>query len=447
MILQLATDIRSNLDVEPLNKRYNVVLTPTRYSKKPSNFKKIHDELNNAITLNLSLYELLEAIAQGRTWRNGIYDYPELKENEKAVIKKWQQENNATDKKINEQINQYHELKGHKRNELVNTSLAVLDIDDILGKSDPVEVMEKMGAIALYYTFSHNRMSKINTQESRYRLLFDLSEEVAGKEQLKFVQESIKQELLREYPYLNDQKIGNKSHGVENLTTQFHGTTKGYEVNTNFKTYEVADLIEQHEREQAFNQSLIQLEKMTSTQRTTTADEILEVANYLGDLNDILSFEEWRTLAIGLWNTAQMQAVDDSIIIEALEIMNGHDKSKDAKYYLAFKLPLVETTSRATIGTMYKIAIDKGYKLKPKEQPPIQKKSELDNVKRPIIIEQFIGKDNFLSLLTNTERRILLLSETGTGKTRSAIEASRELNKQNEKSFVYIALQIGRAHV
>src|SRR5699024_8971407 len=133
-------------------------------------------------------------------------------------------------------------------------------IDDILGKSDPVEVMKKMGAIALYYTFSHNRMSKINTQESRYRLLFDLSEEVAGKEQLKFVQESIKQELLREYPYLNDQKIGNKSHGVENLTTQFHGTTKGYEVNTNFKTYEVADLIERHEKEQAFNQSLIQLE-------------------------------------------------------------------------------------------------------------------------------------------------------------------------------------------
>src|SRR5699024_4569679 len=36
--------------------------------------------------------------------------------------------------------------------------------------------------------------------------------------------------------------------------------------------------------------------------------------------------------------------------------------------------------------------------------------------------------------------RILLVSETGTGKTRSAIEASEELNKQNKKSFVYIAL-------
>src|SRR5699024_7412176 len=80
------------------------------------------------------------------------------------------------------------------------------------------------------------------------------------------------------------------------------------------------------------------------------------------------------------------------------------------------------------------------YKFKPKEQPEPLKISELENADEPIMIERYIGKEQYLKLLLNEQKRILLDSETGTGKTKSAIEASRELNKQNKNSFVYIAL-------
>src|SRR5699024_7595966 len=124
--------------------------------------------------------------------------------------------------------------------------------------------------------------------------------------------------------------------------------------------------------------------------------------------------------------------------IEALSMLDGNRNSE--RYYLDFKKPLTDTTSRATIKTLYKVASDNGYKFKPKEQPEPLKISELENADKPIMIERYIGKEQYLKLLLNEQKRILLDSETGTGKTQSAIEASRELNKQNEKSFVYIAL-------
>src|SRR5699024_258767 len=145
--------------------------------------------------------------------------------------------------------------------------------------------------------------------------------------------------------------------------------------------------------------------------KTVEADEIINIANYLGDLNDILSFDEWRTLAIGLWNTAQLQGIDDSIIIEALEILNGHEKDKDEQYYLGFKLTLIESTNRATIRTLYRVAIDKGYKLQIK-QPQEENKDLKSNEVQPIIIDRFIGAENYLKLLKNNDRRILLVSET-----------------------------------
>src|SRR5699024_7302408 len=117
--------------------------------------------------------ELLEEVSKGRTWRNGIHDYPALTDQEKAVMKYWQQQEGATDEELAHRISEYRQAKEHKRNELKSARLAVLDVDDMIGQADPVDVMTGTGAIALYYTFSHNRMSKINVKENRYRLLYD----------------------------------------------------------------------------------------------------------------------------------------------------------------------------------------------------------------------------------------------------------------------------------
>lgn len=428
--------------IEALNNRYDAILTATEYKSKPSNYKRVHDELNSADSEQLTLYELLEEINKGRTWRNGIYDYPALTDQEKAVMQHWKQQQGATKEELAQRIAEYRKAKKYKRNVLKSAKLAVLDVDDIIGTVSPLDIMAGTGAIAMYYTFSHNRMSTINTHENRYRLLYDLSEPATSKGQLEHIQNDLKNKLLEKYPYLNDQTIGNKSHGVENLTTQFHGTNKGYEVNEHYKTVKVAELIKEHEKEHNFEMAMIQLEKMAhdSNNNITSADEITEIAYFLGDLNDLLDHKEWTTLSIGLWNTAQLQGIDDQRIIEALSILDGNRNSE--RYYLDFKKPLTDTSSRATIKTLYKIASDKGYTFQPKEQPSLQDINELEHVEKPITIEQYIGKQRYLNLLLNEHKRILLVSETGTGKTNSAIEASRELNKRNKKSFVYIALPV-----
>src|SRR5699024_10330839 len=229
--------------------------------------------------------------------------------------KYWQQQEGATDEELAHRISEYRQAKEHKRNELKSARLAVLDVDDMIGQADPVDVMTGTCAIALYYTFSHNRMSKINVKENRYRLLYDLSEPVTSKGQLEYIQEHLRSELLEQYPYLNNQTIGNKSHGIENLTTQFHGTNKGYEVNEHYKTVEISELIEEHEKETNFETAMIQLEQMANStnKNMTSADEITSIAHFLGDLNDLLDHKEWTTLSIGLWNTAQLQGIDDTI--------------------------------------------------------------------------------------------------------------------------------------
>lgn len=430
---------------QALNKSYDVVLTATEYKRKPTNYGRIHTELNSADNEQLTLYELLEEVSKGRTWRNGIHDYPAFTEQEKAVMKHKQKHDDLTDEELKNLIKEYRATKDHKRNALQSTRLGVLDVDDMIGQANPVDIMNETGAIALYYTFSHNRMSKINIKEKRYRLLYDLSEPVTSKGQLEFVQKHLRSELLEQYPYLNNQTIGNKSHGIENLTTQFHGTNKGYEVNEHYKTVKIAELIEEHEKETNFETAMIQLEEELhkDNKQLTNPAEIIEAAHFIGDLNDILLFEKWQTLAIGLWNTAQLESIDDAVIIEALEILNGHEKGRDERYYLDFKRPLMDHTSnQASIGTFKMIAEEHGFKFKRPEQPDLQDVTELEHVKEPISINQYIGKDNYLKLLLNDDKRILLVSETGTGKTQSAIEASRELNKQNEKSFVYIALPV-----
>src|SRR5699024_12009984 len=119
-------------------------------------------------------------------------------------------------------------------------------------------------------------------------------ETVTKKEKKKNIQEYLRSDLLEQYTYLNNQTIGNKSHGIENLTSQFHGTNKGYEVNEHYKTVEIAELIEEHEKETNFETAMIQLEQMANStnKNMTSADEITSIAHFLGDLNDLLDHKE-----------------------------------------------------------------------------------------------------------------------------------------------------------
>lgn len=457
-VILLIEPIRINTKNTAGAKVYPVVLSSKQHAKKPSTYRRLHDELDNLDTRYISLIELLEAVTKGQTFRNGIHAKPselyhdyKLTDEEKTFLDKKASELTPAEQfkaeRLMKQQKIVNELKENglkDKNEFVETNLAVLDVDDVLGKVDPVEVMEQTGAIALYYTFSHHELSPINTSMNRYRLLFDLSETVKGSYTLKQVQEEIKDNILNKYPYLHQQLIENKEtkktkkHDIDNILKMFYGTNNGYEINENFQTYDVSKVLEEVEKENKFNQLTNKIEQLNAPRERTSKAEIMDIANFLGDMNDELNHDEWITLAIGLWNTAQFEKIDDDLIVEALQILDGNRNNK--RYYLDKKRPLNNNRSQATIGTLFKIATDRGYKRTHQQQPSQEAEQAPQIATRTHKIEKYIDKASMYELIANDDKRILVHADTNTGKTRASIEASQKYLEENKESFIYIAL-------
>lgn len=434
----------------PYNNVYPVVLSAIQFDKKPTAYQRLHDELNGTESTYLNLIELLEAVTKGQTFKNGIHAKPseqyhgyKLTKEEESFLQ--QQELNGIDYMKAVRLMKQQKIKNDLKEsgikdtpEFVETDLAVLDVDDVLGQIEPIEIMKRTGAVALYYTFSHETNSPINTKMFRYRLLFDLSEMIQGKELLEKVQQEIKDGILKQYPHLHTQKIKNKSHGIDNITKMFYGSNRNYEVNENYKTYDVSNAITDFEKEQEFNQLANKLTRLSSSNASTTEAEILDIAQFLGDLNNEISHDEWITLAIGLWNTAQFEAFDDDVVIEALQMLDGNGQSN--QYYLNLKQPLNSRGKQASAGTLIQLARDRGYKRKFAQQPTDEVEQAPQIATSTHTIEKYIQKDDMLNLLSNSDKRILVHSSTNTGKTRASVEASKAYLQQHKKAFVYIAL-------
>lgn len=436
----------------PYNKVYPVVLSKIQFDKKPTAYQRLHDELDSTESTYMSLYDLLEAVTNGQTFKNGIHAKPSeqyhdymLTKEEELFLQNKKNELPPADYikavRLMKQQKIKNELKesGSKdKPEFIETDLAILDVDDVLGQADPIDMMKQTGAVALYYTFSHDTLSPVNTRMKRYRLLFDLSETVNGKKALEAVQAEIKSDILKQYEHLNEQKFKNKSHGIDNITKMFYGSNRDYEINENFKTYDVSNILKQFEKEQEFNQLVNKIERLNAPNARTTDSEIIDIANFLGDMNDELSHDEWTALSIGLWNTAQIENIDDKVIVEALQILDGHRNNE--KYYLRFKQPLNNRENQSSIGTLIRLATDRGYKRKYSQQPSEQAESAPQIATRKHRINEYINKNDIYKLLANSAERILVKSDTNTGKTRASIEASKEYLKDNKKAFIYIAL-------
>ena len=437
----IITDYSNNELLDPLhNKVYPVVLSKVQFEKKPSAFRRLHDELDNTETSYISLIELLEAVTKGQTFKNGAH-IKQVSRNEIEYIDNWKKSHpEITETEFKEKINEYQRTI---KPVLKETNLAVLDVDDVLGQVSPIEVMKVSGAIALYYTFSHETNSPINTKMFRYRLLFDLSESVKGKKALEAVQQEIKNNILAKFPHLHQQTIQGtsskgKSHGIDNITKMFYGSNRNYEINEAYKTVEVADIINAFEKEHDFSQLVNKIERLGTVRTSTTDAEILDIARFLGDMNDTLNYEQWIALSIGLWNTAQIEKIDDEVILEALQILDGNRQSNQD--YLNLKQPLISRDNQSTIGTLIKLATDRGYKRTHQQQPADRAEQAPQIATRTHNIKQYINKADIYSLLENEDERILVQSATNTGKTRASIEASKDYLQQHKQAFIYVAL-------
>ena len=402
---QLNAPTSTIIQDNPYNNKYFVHFSKRNYSvkpeKKPSLFKALHTDLNNAQTTELTLTELLDMITTGYVFKNGAYSKTD--QDEKPTF--------------------------------TSTDLAILDIDDVLGETDPEQVMRETHAMALYYSYSHNEMSPVDTRMNRYRLLYDLNSTVTDLDFLKFVQQQLKDNLTKLYPVLRDKDISGKKNGIDNLTSLIFGTNKGYVINPDYRRVNASGLKELYDNEQAFT-------KLAASRRSaqpTDEHELIQMAEHLGDTQGLLPYDEYAPMVIGLFNTAQLDGIPDEIILEVLNIIDGNRESDKARIR-NYKKPINERNNMRTVGTFIKLATDNGFKrvyrqepMQPDEQGLVMALSTLD-------IEKYVDTTAFIDILENEHVKNLVISDTNTGKTYASIAASREYLGQDKKRFVYIAL-------
>lgn len=394
---------------KPYNNKYFVHLSKRNYRVKPekkaSLFKALHTDLNNAQPTELTLTELLETITQGYVFKNGTYTKTD--QDEKPTF--------------------------------TGTDLAILDIDDVLGKTDPEKVMRDTHAMALYYSYSHNEMSPVDTRMNRYRLLYDLNSTITDLDFLKFVQQQLKDALIRIYPVLRSKDIGGKANGIDNLTSLIFGTNKGYVINPDYKRVNASGLKELYDQEQTTEQAFTKLAASRRSAQPTDEHELIQMAEHLGDTQGLLPYDEYAPMVIGLFNTAQLDGIPDEIILQVLNIIDGNRESDKARIR-NYKKPINERNNMRTVGTFIKLATDNGFKRDYRQEPMQPDEQGFKIALSTLKIEKYVDTAAFIDILENEHVKNLVISDTNTGKTYASITASREYLKQDKKRFVYIAL-------
>lgn len=95
------------------------------------------------------------------------------------------------------------EINRAKQIELAYTDLAILDVDDRTGATDMQAVFEYSGAIGLYRSFSHGKISEaFRTKQNSYKLIFALDAAINNEDLLKHIQTGIQRDLYNKFPQL-----------------------------------------------------------------------------------------------------------------------------------------------------------------------------------------------------------------------------------------------------
>lgn len=85
------------------------------------------------------------------------------------------------------------------------------------------------------------------------------------------------------------------------------------------------------------------------------------MAEFLGDISG-LEFNQWITLAIGLFNSAQAGTITEDTALEILKTLDGN--AQNERFYMQYKRPLTDRGATASIATFIKLATDRGFKRK-----------------------------------------------------------------------------------
>lgn len=417
--------------------KHSVKINSFPFKNKPDKanpyFGRIHKDLKESDNLQLSIEEILNKVTDGFCIKVGAFKLQDYTPDEKSELREIYRED------YNEYEIRAAAIEKKKQLELISTDLLVLDIDDRTGATDPKEVFEYSGALATYFSFSHGKTSVFHTKQNAYRLIYKLDEPITDENLLKHVQNALKSTLYDRFPQLlpvDGVKTGN--NGIDTLGTGFFFGTdkKEYSINENYKAINVKPFAAEYEAEQELRKYTKSVERTTAV--STNDKEVIEMAEHLGDISGQLDFKEWTTVAIGLFNSAQAGVIEEETALEALSIIDGN--AQNEAFYRKYKRPLGGNGSTATIGTFIKLATDSGFKRK-----FIDRYAVIDAAEPEIKTETIKQKEKHIpvkviaDVLNSSERKILLVSDTNSGKTYSTIAACKTYLKDNPDAFVYYA--------
>ncbi|SJN20345.1 hypothetical protein FM115_01520 [Marinilactibacillus psychrotolerans 42ea] len=405
----------------------------TKPDKTNPYFGRIHKDLKESDNMQLSINEILGKVTEGYCIKVGAFQMQGYTPDEKSELREIYRED------YNEYEIRAAAIEKKKQLELISTDLLVLDIDDRTGATDPKAVFEYSGALATYFSFSHGKTSVFHTKQNAYRLIYKLDNPITDENLLKHVQNALKTDLYDRFPQLlpvDGVKTGN--NGIDTLGTGFFFGTdkKDYSINEQCKAIHVEPFAAEYAAEQELRKYT--RAASTSTPLSTNDKEVLEMAEHLGDISGQLDFKEWTTVAIGLLNSAQAGVIEEETALEALSIIDGN--AQNEAFYMKYKRPLGGNGSTATIGTFIKLATSSGFKRKFIDRYAAIESAEpeipTDTIKQK---EKHIPAKVIADVLNSSERKILLVSDTNSGKTYSTITACKTYLKDNPDAFVYYA--------
>lgn len=428
---------------------YDVMLSTFFLKNKPGKgspemrniTSRIHKDFKNGHSEKLTIQEIMQHLTDGYCAKFGTFKLQDYSLEELSELR----ELSRID--FEEYTNRDTEIKNAKQLQLVSTNLLVLDIDDDKGSTDPDEVFNKSGAKAMYYTFSHGEISVFLTKQKAYRLIFEIDEAITDKGLLRFVQESLRDTLYKQFPALRPTEYDGKMvGGIDLLGDNFiFGSNKpNYQINEDAKPIEMRKYADERDAENELKeyttaQTRYQNRKINPI--STTDHEVEDMANFLGDTSKLIDFNQWVTIAIGLWNSTN--TISEETVLEVLRIIDGN-KHEDS-FYLGYKRSLSDNGSTATIASFIKLATDNGYKRSYISKYTDNGTYNGSKVIEPAIVTEtikckdYINVDDVMNLLNDPARRILLVSDTNSGKTYATIHACKKYLENHKDTFVYFA--------
>lgn len=306
----------------------------------------------------------------------------------------------------------------------VSSKLMFIDVDDDEMLTEPQQILDKLSEVCagLFFTPSHG------IKGNRYRLVFVLDDYVRTVYEYKAIFKVLASQL---------ESIGLPiDKAADNPLQRMRTGTVGYIISNIDAVYPVTKAKAEIQRmaEEQMKERAKKFEEKIDRgfNRIYSFEELKARAEVIGYVEDR---EEWQNLGYALWSYIREGYIDEIDGFEIFTILcGGNDESYRWK---TFSKP-----NEITIGTFIGYSNKAGFKDNYKYYHAIGDAASSLEVKR-VKYEKHIPAEYSKSLLAE-EKKILVKSPTGSGKTHSFVtgakELAEELRQQNRTRFFIFAV-------